>query len=163
MILRTSVLTLLFSLAIAGHADYAQAAGRLAAFRAARAEAAASLQGPASAQPVQPMGEPVLVPAAVGTAVCCPQPCLIYRHRGHHRAGCGCAPPVEMVLSAMNPCTCCPVAIPVCVPACCQCAPSVSCHSGLFCAGVVDFDWSCGYRITVRFRHNGEVVVVTRG
>jgi hypothetical protein len=27
----------------------------------------------------------------------------------------------------------------------------------------VQYDWSCGYRVTVRFKHNGDVVVVSRG
>jgi hypothetical protein len=67
------------------------------------------------------------------------------------------------VLTATNPCTCCPVAIPVCVPGCCQGEPCVSCHRGLLCTNVVDFDWACGYRVTVRFKHNGDVVVVSRG
>jgi hypothetical protein len=158
-------LALLVSLAVFDHPSDALAVGRLAAARTARAAAAeaalttAAMQGPAPVQSiaaVQPMA-----PAAASCAVCCPQPCLIYRHRGHHRVCC--APPIETVLTATNPCTCCPVAIPVCVPACCNCAPSVSCHDGLFCAGVVNFDWSCGYRVSVRFKHNGEVVVVSKG
>lgn len=162
MFRRTSALIMLLSLAAATLPDDALAAGRLAAYRAARAAATeaalttVSLQPPAAVQPMAPL--------AVGPVLCCPPPCLIYRHRGHHRACCDCAPPVETVLTATNPCTCCPVCIPVCVPACCQCAPpSVSSHDGLFCAGVVEFDWSCGYRVSVRFKHNGEVVVVSRG
>ncbi|HVA49469.1 MAG TPA: hypothetical protein VNH11_24090 [Pirellulales bacterium] len=178
MLLRISLLAALVSFALGAGPNEASAAGRLAAFRAARAAAqdaaaAATLPPPAAmpytAQPVslQPAApvEP-MVPAAgpvAGCGMCCPQPCLIYRHRGHHRVCCGCAPPVETVLTATNPCTCCPVAIPVCLPGCCNCPPTVSCHSGLFCAGVVEYDWSCGYRVTVRFKHNGEVVVVSRG
>ncbi|HEV3344689.1 MAG TPA: hypothetical protein VG125_30210 [Pirellulales bacterium] len=158
-----------------GYPSDAQAARRLAALRAARtaaAEAAAETLPAATraaavqAAVVQPVAVQTVVasqPAAAGCAVCCPQPCIIYRHHGHHRACCDCAPPIETVLTATDPCTCCPVAIPVCVPACCQCAPSVSCHDGLFCAGVVQYDWSCGYRVTVRFKHNGDVVVVSRG
>src|SRR5262249_40820897 len=155
------------------HPSEALALGRLAAARAAKTAAAetaaktAALQAPAAILPratVQPVAvvQP-MAPAAAGCTTCCPQPCIIYRHRGHHRAGCDCcAPPIETILTATNPCTCCPVAIPVCVPACCNCAPTVSCHGGLFASGVVDFDWSCGYRVSVRFKHNGDVVVVSR-
>jgi hypothetical protein len=135
----------------------AQAIGRLAAARAARTadagSAAASLPAPEIVQPL-PAASPVAYYPSSG---------LIYRHRGHNRAGYGCAPPIQTVLTATNPCTCCPVAIPVCVPACCVGAPSVSCHRGLFGASVIDFDWACGYRVTVRFKHNGQVVVVSRG
>ena len=159
MLRRVSSLVFLVSLALASATGDAQAAGRLAAARAARTVATQTAVTTASLKTTQ-RTQPV---AAVSPAVCCPQPCLTYRHRGHHRACCGCAPPVETVLTACDPCTCCPVAIPVCVPACCQGEPSVSCHHGLLCASVVDFDWACGYRVTVRFKHNGQVVVVTRG
>lgn len=158
----------------------ADAAGRLAAFRAARAVAAenaalaaaaqalavrpVSLQPAAPVQPMQPTAPMAGAAPVASCTSCCPQPCLIYRHRGHHRVCCDCCtPPIQTVLTAINPCTCCPVEIPVCVPGCCNCAPTMSCHSGLLCAGVVEFDWSCGYSVTVRFKHNGDVVVVTRG
>jgi hypothetical protein len=180
MFRRMTTLTLLLSAAVVGRPTDALALGRLAAIRAARAEAAeaavktASLKAPAAMQtvamqpaaPAQPMpyAEPVM-PVIAGCGTCCPQPCIIYRHHGHHRRTCCdcCTPPIETVLTATNPCTCCPVAIPVCVPGCCTCAPTVSCHDGLLCAGVVHYDWSCGYRVTVRFKHNGDVVVVSRG
>ncbi|HWB13269.1 MAG TPA: hypothetical protein VG826_28850 [Pirellulales bacterium] len=175
-----STLALVMSLVAIAYPADAQAARRLAAVRAARAaaaEAAAETPPPAAmrtasvqAPVVQPAAlqtimasQPAPVAAPAGCGVCCPQPCIIYRHRGHHRACCDCAPPIETILTATDPCTCCPVAIPVCVPACCQCAPTVSCHNGLFGHGVVQYDWSCGYRVTVRFKHNGDVVVVSRG
>lgn len=156
MIRRTSPLIVLLAVASFVTAD-AQGAGRLAAVRAARATANADI-ATASLRAAQPMPPVELVSPA-----CCAQPCLIYRHHGHHRACCGCAPPVEMVLTATDPCTCCPVAIPVCVPGCCAAAPTVSCHRGLFGASVQEFDWPCGYRVTVRFKHNGDVLVITRG
>jgi hypothetical protein len=173
MLRRMSMLALVISLIAVTYPSDAQAARRLAALRAARVAAAEAVAPPAAmttaavqAPVVQPVALQAVMagpPAAAGCGVCCPQPCIIYRHRGHHRACCDCAPPIETVLTATDPCTCCPVAIPVCVPACCQCAPTVSCHDGLFCHGVVQYDWSCGYRVTVRFKHNGDVVVVSRG
>jgi hypothetical protein len=180
-----STFAFLMSFVAAGYATDAQAAGRLAAWRAARTAAAettaaaavaktAALRAPqpTAVQPVAmqapapaPVGsEPLPAASPAGCVVCCPQPCIIYKHRGHHRACCDCcAPPIETVLTATDPCTCCPVAIPVCVPGCCTCAPTMTCHDGLFCSGVVQYDWSCGYRVTVRFKHNGDVVVVSRG
>lgn len=158
----------LFTLAV----HEAHAAGRFAALRAARA---AALEGAetapvATAQYVTPpagatapaqRGAAMAAPA-VDASCCCPAPCITYRHRGHHRVCCDCAPPYETVLLPTNPNTCCPVAVPVCLPGCCQGAPSMSCHSGLF-HSVVRYDWCCGYSVTVRFKHNGDVVVVSRG
>ena len=170
--LRRSVASLVaFSLfALAVHE--AQAAGRLAAFRAARVAALEAADTPpvATAQYAMPpagqaaaaQGGAIVASPAGGASCCCPAPCITYRHRGHHRACCDCAPSYETVLLPTNPSTCCPVAVPVCLPGCCQGAPSMSCHSGLF-HSVVRYDWCCGYSVTVRFKHNGDVVVVSRG
>lgn len=157
-----SVVLALGALAFAGEA---QAAGRLAAFRAARVAAIeASLQGPApnAAQAPVPEAAPVDGAAMSGPAMagncCCPAPCITYRHHGHHKVCCGCAPSYETVLCATNPRTCCPVNIPVCVPGCCTGAPTMTCHHN-----TVRYEWCCGYRVTVRFKHNGDVKVVSRG
>lgn len=158
MFRRASTLALLLSLALAARAGEAQAAGRLAAFRATRM--AAAQIPPAAALPAP---ETVQAgPAVIGPAVYVTQPPLSYRHRVFH-AGWSCYPTAETVLTAISPCTCCPVAIPVCVPTCCQGAPSVSYRGARFCAGVVDFVWSNGYRVTARFRYDGQVTVVTPG
>lgn len=141
-------------------ASEVQAAGRLAAFRAARVAAIeASLQAPAPEAAVAPVPEaaPAAGPA-MGGSCCCPQPCITYKHRGHHSVCCGCAPSYETVLCATNPRTCCPVNIPVCVPGCCTGAPTMTCHHN-----TVRYEWCCGYRVTVRFKHNGDVKVVSRG
>lgn len=156
-----SVVLALGALALAGEA---QAAGRLVAFRAARVAALeASLQAPAPVPEAAPVdgaavnGAPMSGPA-MGGSCCCPAPCIKYRHHGHHKVCCGCAPSYETVLCATNPKTCCPVNIPVCVPGCCTGAPSMSCHHN-----TVRYQWCCGYKVTVRFKHNGDVVVVSRG
>jgi hypothetical protein len=149
--------------------DGAQAAGRFAALRAARVAAIESAAPVSTAQYAMPPAgavaptQPGMV-MAPGTAAgcCCPAPCISYRHRGHHRVCCDCAPSYETVLLPTNSNTCCPVAVPVCLPGCCQGEPSVSCHSGLL-HSVVRYDWCCGYSVTVRFKHNGDVVVVSRG
>ena len=140
--------------------EQVEAAGRLAAARAARAaslEAASAANAAlvSSALQVNP-GYPA--PAAV----CCPQPCIIYRHHGP-KLCCGCEISVPTILTVNNPCTCCPVDIPVCLPACCTDAPQVCSGQGLLGRTVVTYDWCCGFRVTVRFRHNGDIVVVTHG
>ena len=48
--------------------------------------------------------------------VCCPKPCITYRHRGP-KLCCGtCEPSVETVLKVKDPCTCCDVDVAVCLP-----------------------------------------------
>ena len=79
---------------------------------------------------------------------CCPQPCK---------------PPVKLVLKGVNPCTCCCVEVPVCLPACCEGCPTVSSRCGLFCRGVVRYDWCCGYSVVVRFHRCGAPTVIYRG
>ncbi|HET6880988.1 MAG TPA: hypothetical protein VFI31_12580 [Pirellulales bacterium] len=135
----------------------ARAFGRLAAARAARSADASVAAGTLPApEVVQPL-------AVAGPTAGFPQPGLTYLHRGPYYVSRDCAPPIETVLTATHPCTGCPVAIPVCVPACCTGAPCVTCRRGLFGVGVAEFDWACGYRVVVRFKHTGEVVVVSRG
>lgn len=162
----------LFSVVLAlgaiAYAGEAKAAGRLAAFRAARVaaiEAAFQANDAAPEAYAAPAPAADAAPAAgapmagsMGGSCCCPTPCITYRHRGHHKVCCGCAPSYETVLCATNPRTCCPVNIPVCVPGCCTGAPTTTCHHN-----TVRYEWCCGYKVTVRFKHNGDVVVVSRG
>ncbi len=94
--------------------------------------------------------------------VCCPTPCIKYRHAGLCKVKC-CGPNISTVLSVNNPCTCCPVAIPVCLPCCCTDAPTVSCRKTLLADGAVTYDWCCGVSVTVRFQRCGDVLVTYRG
>ena len=95
---------------------------------------------------------------------CFPAPCIRYVDRTCKRVCCGdCKPPVETVLKVVNPITCCPVDVPVCLPACCDGCPTVNSRCGLLCRGVVTYDWCCGYRVVVRFDRCGDVTVVYRG
>ena len=104
------------------------------------------------------------IPAAVLRQACCPKPCIRYIDRTCHKPCCGdCKPPIKTVLKVVNPATCCPVEVPVCLPACCDGCPVVDGHSGLLCRGVVTYDWCCGYRVVVRFDRCGDVTVVYRG
>lgn len=142
-------------------------AGLLAGLRAARAaNLDAQMQGPASAESLP---APTMVTATYAQASgcapapCCPAPTIIYRHWGP-KLCCGCCqPPVETVLTVNDPCTCCPVNIPVCVPACCQGQPTVSNRSGLLGCCITEFEWCCGFRVTVKYKRCGDIVVVTHG
>jgi hypothetical protein len=142
----------------AADAAAADTALKTAALKRAISQPAAQ---PYTSPPQEVMPEP-MGPALVASGPCCPAPCIIYRHRGP--AICrGCAPPVPTVLNVVNPCTCCPVAITVCLPACCTGVPVVCSKPGVFATNVVTYVWPGGYSVTVRFRRSGEVVVVTRG
>jgi hypothetical protein len=95
--------------------------------------------------------------------VCCPKPCITYHHRGP-KLCCGCCqPPVPTVLSVKNPCTCCPVDVSVCLPACCTGDPKVCCGTGLLGRDVVEYEWCCGFSVRVAFKHCGDLVVTTWG
>ena len=133
--------------------EQAEAAGRLASFRAAKA---ANLAAAASASAA------TLNPSCAPAAPCCPAPCITYRHHGP-KICCGCAPSVQTVLVVNDPCTCCPVQIPVCLPSCCTGEPTVCCHKGFLGRDVVSYEWCCGFSVDVRFLRSGDIVVVTRG
>lgn len=131
-------------------ADNAIAAGRLASFRAAKA---ANLAAANAA---------TLNPSCAPPVACCPAPCITYRHHGP-KICCGCTPPVETVLVVKDPCTCCPVQIPVCLPSCCTGEPTICCHKGFLGRDVVSYEWCCGFSVDIRFLRSGDIVVVTRG
>jgi len=95
--------------------------------------------------------------------VCCPKPCVIYRHHGP-KLCCGCCqPPVQTVLKVKNPCTGCETDVTVCVPACCTGEPKECCGSGIFGRELVTYEWCCGYKVKVAFKHSGDLIVSTWG
>jgi hypothetical protein len=93
---------------------------------------------------------------------CCPTPCIKYHHCGP-KLCCGCEPPKEVVLKVKNPCTGCEVDVPICMPACCEGEPEVCYGKGLFCRDTVEYEWCCGFRVKVVFRHCGDLLVKTWG
>jgi len=100
---------------------------------------------------------------APAAPVCCPKPCITYRHRGP-KLCCGCCePPVPTILKVKDPCTCCEVEVSVCLPACCKGEPKVCCGSGFLGRNVVEYDWCCGYNVRIAFKHNGDLLVTTWG
>ena len=102
--------------------------------------------------------------AGCGTPACAPacspcQPTITYVHHG--RKICCCEPPVQMELAVQVPCgcTCTTVNIPVCLPGCCNTAPSMICHWGPLGRGVVRYDYCCGVIVKIIFRPCGDIVV----
>ena len=89
----------------------------------------------------------------------CPAPCITYRYRGRRNVCCGCPTPLNTVLQVKNPCTCCVVDVPVCLPGCCNSAPTVCCHRGLFGREIVDYDYCCGFRVRVALTRCGDINV----
>jgi len=78
-----------------------------------------------------------------GAAPCCPtQPCIKY---------------------PTSPETCCTVAVPVCLPACCQGCPCESSRCTLFGCGQVRYDYACGCSVIVRFQKSGDILVIYEG
>lgn len=127
----TLVATLLFSVALSSNAS---------------AKSSATLD-PACATPV-----------VVAAPVCCPKVCIDYRH---HR-GCKCFDPCkteQVILQVKDPCTCCLVEVPVCVPCCCDGGPVMCCYSGFMKRDVVEYTWGCGFYLKVVFDRRGDVTV----
>jgi len=93
--------------------------------------------------------------------VCCPEPCIKYRYcRKHCHA---CEPTQTVVLKVTDPCTCCEVDVPVCLPACCKGDPSVCTGKGFLCRDTVEYEWCCGVYVRVAFKKCGDLVVTVKG
>jgi hypothetical protein len=110
---------------------------------------------------------PVPAPCAPAPCVCCPTPCIKYRHAVLDlgrlcRPKC-CKPPIKAVLATKNPCTCCPVDVPVCLPGCCCGEPVVDCRKTIVGEGLVTYSWCCGVSVSIRYKKCGEVLVTYRG
>jgi hypothetical protein len=117
---------------------------------------AAKLTTDASAQPVcQPA---VCPPVCVPTQICPPR-CIDYRHHRFLRCKFDPCNTKQVVLQVPDYCCCCLVEVPVCVPCCCEGAPSICCHKGAFGRDVVEYSWCCGYSLKVVFNRCGDVTV----
>ena len=104
-----------------------------------------------------------------GAETCCPtNPCIKYRHKHCHKhrpghGGCCEEPTFETVLTPTSPETCCTVAVPVCLPACCQGCPCETSRCTLLGCGQVRYDYGCGVSVIVRFRKSGDILVIYEG
>jgi len=107
------------------------------------------------------------VEPSCGVDPCCPAPCIKYRHKHAHRHAHGChacpEPTYETVLQATSPETCRTVAVPVCLPICCDGCPCESSRCTLFGCGEVRFDYACGVSVLVRFQKGGDILVTYVG
>jgi len=107
------------------------------------------------------VAEPAPVASAAAPVACAPVCCsrnICYRH---HK-GCGCYDPckkMDLILQVKDPCACCLVEVPVCIPACCMTNPQVCNYKGFLHRQVVEYSWACGFRLTVVFDRRGDVTV----
>ncbi len=115
--------------------------------------------------PYQKSMVPYQKPVIAYQQPCCDQRKITYRkHRLLKRVCCDpCLPSVNMVLQVMDPCTGCPVDVPVCVPGCCASLPAICPRKGLFGCPITDFNWCCGYRIRIVMKRNGDLIVHSYG
>jgi hypothetical protein len=67
------------------------------------------------------------------------------------------------MLTAKDPCTCCEIEVPVCVPGCCKEPSCVTCRRGLFGRSITEYTWCCGYRVKIVVTRRGAVIVHTYG
>jgi hypothetical protein len=122
--------------------------------------------GPTDAQPASIATVESVTPEPVCGAPkpnCCPEPCIKYRHCGP-KLCCGpCEPGKSIVLKVKDPCTCCEVDVPVCLPACCDGEPTVCAGKGFLCRDIVEYEWCCGFYVRVAFKKCGDLVVTTWG
>ena len=105
---------------------------------------------------------------ACAPETCCPtNPCITYRHKHAHRhkhdKGCCPEPTFETVLMPTSPETCCTVAVPVCLPICCQGCACETSRATLFGCGQVRYDYACGCSVIVRFQKHGDILVTYVG
>jgi hypothetical protein len=95
--------------------------------------------------------------------VCAEPRCISYRSHCSRRCCFDACNASKVVLQVPDHCCCCLVEVPVCVPACCEGAPTVCSHCGIFGRQVVEYSWCCGYHVKVIFDRCGNVVVHTYG
>jgi hypothetical protein len=106
--------------------------------------------------------EPIPAPSPTGPA-CCPKPCITYHHHGPKLCCDCCKPPVETTLKVKPPCSDCEIDVVVCVPGCCTGEPTVCQGTGFLGRPIIEYEWCCGYRVRVAFKHCGDVLVNTWG
>lgn len=95
--------------------------------------------------------------------VCCHS--ISYRHHCSLRKTCCCScATIKTVLTVDDPCCCGnSIAVPVCLPDCCDDCPRVVRDGGHLGRGVTTFVWCCGYKVKVVVDRCGDVVVHSYG
>ena len=72
-------------------------------------------------------------------------------------------PTYQTVLNPTSPETCQTVAVPVCLPACCQGCPCETSRCTLLGCGQVRYDYACGCSVIIRFAKHGDINVTYVG
>jgi hypothetical protein len=86
--------------------------------------------------------------------------CVRYvQHRPHRQTCCDCGPSYQTALTVIDPKTCCPIEVPVCLPSCCKGYPQSSGRDGLFGRGITNYNWCCGFSVRIVVGHHGDVTV----
>jgi len=123
------------------------------------------LTGPVQAGFLQAQAKQVEPIAQQAADPCCPRPCIEYRQHLLCRHVCcdPCQQPIRSVVQVTDPCTCCPVNVPVCIPGCCTGAPCVTTRCGILGRTITEFKWCCGFRVKVIMDRRGDLVVHSYG
>lgn len=105
-----------------------------------------------------PVQGPIQAPTkgAAQADVCC-EPKISYRH--HHPRTEPCGARHEAVLLVKDPCTCCVVEVPVCLPCCAKGEAEICSRKAILGRDVTEFTWCSGYRVKVVIDRHGCVVV----
>ncbi len=106
---------------------------------------------------------PIYASGCCDAAKPCCDPCIRYRHRRNRCFKCCSTGTTCATLRVKDPCCCCFIDVPVCVPCCCKGEPCVSTRCGLFGRTVVEYCWDCGYRIEVVMTKRGDAIVTYFG
>ncbi len=124
---------------------------------------AAQPAAPADLEEAAPAAAQVVEAASV--ACCAPQYCISYRPHHVRRGVCCdcCAEPIQTILHVQDPCTCCPIEVPVCVPGCCTDAPCMTTRRGLFGRTITEYSWCCGFRVKIIMTRGNDIIVHTYG
>lgn len=131
-------------------------------------DAADNVTRPTALQQIEPIPAPQAeVVTAMPTIVAEPidachvyKPIVHYRVKGHCPPCCAAKAPVETTLLVKDPAACdCYAEIPVCLPCCCVGEVRVCNRDGILGRRRVDYEWDCGFKISVLFRARGDVVV----
>jgi hypothetical protein len=95
-------------------------------------------------------------------ANCCWHPCICYEHRGCPICCCTDAPAIKTSIKVTDPCTCCTVDVPLCLPGCCTgepCCVKDRCPI-LFNRELIRYEYCCGVAVTIKISKCGDILVV---
>lgn len=100
------------------------------------------------------------LPTPATPVAACRAECVSYKY---HHLGSRCkfsrCDMKEVVVLVQDPCTCCCVEVPVCVPCCCNQICTTDCRCGLFGREITEYCWDCGFRMEIVATKHGDFVV----